>query len=409
MGIITEYVLVYAKNKSKSPPFIGGLTTKDKKYPLNNAGNSLRILTFPKGSVIFKCKDQVFHPQDMSEGNVITKLLDKLEVRNGKNVNDFRLEGEWRYSQETVNEIISNNELLVISKAPFRPNHIKSGGEPKKIKNLLSITHFDMKTYEDATLESEALFGSDAFDYPKPEKLISTLIGSICERGDIVLDSFGGSGTTAAVAHKLGLKWIIVELGEHCHTHIIPRLKQVIDGKDQGGITNDTEWQGGGGYRYYKLAPSLLEKDKWGQWVINKEYNPNMLASAICRHEGFMYSPSETEWWVHGHSTERDFIYVTTQIMTEDQLLALAEDVGSERTLLICCSAFKASADLLNNKLSNLTLKKIPNAIMTKCEWGKDDYSLNINNLPQANIEKSIEQNIKSNKDKTENLFSDKS
>ena len=158
-----------------------------------------------------------------------------------------------------------------------------------------------------------------------------------------------------------------------------------------------------------QTCPITLEKDKWGQWVINKEYNPNMLSSAICRHEGFMYSPSETEWWVHGHSTESDFIYVTTQIMTEDQLLALSEDVGSERTLLICCSAFKASADLLNNKLSNLTLKKIPNAIMTKCEWGKDDYSLNINNLPQANIEKVIEQNIKSNKDKTANLFSDKS
>jgi adenine-specific DNA-methyltransferase len=132
-----------------------------------------------------------------------------------------------------------------------------------------------------------------------------------------------------------------------------------------------------------------------------------MLASAICKHEGFIYSPSETEWWNHGNSTENDFIYVTTQIMTEDQLLALSEDVGSNRTLLICCSAFKVSSDLLNNKLSNLTLKKIPNAIMSQCEWGKDDYSLNIDNLPQAELEEVIHKVKPSKKDKTENLFNE--
>lgn len=385
MGNITEYILAYAKDRAFSPPFIGGLTTAGKKYPLNNAGNSIKTLVFKKGSVNFNCADQVFEPQDMSEGNIKTKLLDRLVVKNGINQDEFRLEGEWRYSQDKLNEIITSGEKIIISKAPFRPNHVKEGGEPKKIKNLLSISHFGMSTYEDATAEGELLFGSgSAFDYPKPEKLIATLIGAVTNPGELVLDSFAGSGTTAAVAHKMGRQWITIELGDHCHSHVIPRLQKVINGTDAGGITAEVGWAGGGGFRYYKLAPSLLDKDKWGQWIINKQYDPNMLAAAICKHEGFTYQPSETEWWNHGYSTENDFIYITTQTLTEEQLLALSEDVGSNRTLLICCAAFKADDKLLSEKLVNLTVKKIPNTIMSRCEWGKDDYSLNVDKLPQA-------------------------
>lgn len=218
----------------------------------------------------------------------------------------------------------------------------------------------------------------------KPEKLIQRCIELTTDKGDLVLDSFAGSGTTGAVAHKMGRRWIMVELGEHCHTHVIPRLKKVIDGDDSSGITEAVDWKGGGGFRYYKLAPSLLEKDKWGNWVINKEYDANMLVAAVCKHEGFTYSPSDSDWWAHGYSTETDFIYVTTQTLTEDQLVALSEEVGNDRTLLVCCAAYKASAAMLNDKLSNLTVKKMPNALLSKCEWGKDDYSLNITNLPVA-------------------------
>ena len=212
------------------------------------------------------------------------------------------------------------------------------------------------------------------------------MIKTFSNKGDLVLDSFGGSGSTGATAHKMGRRWVMVELGEHCHTHVIPRLKKVIDGEDQTGVSKAFDWKGGGGFRYYKLAPSLLAKDKWDNWVINKEYDANMLAAAVCKHEGFTYSPSETEWWAHGYSTETDFIYVTTQTLTEEQLIALSEDVGNERTLLVCCSAFKASAAMLNDKLSNLTLKKMPHALLSKCEWGKDDYSLNISKLPAAEL-----------------------
>ncbi len=251
---------------------------------------------------------------------------------------------------------------------------------------------------QEAKKEINALFGAEnAFDTPKPERLIKRILELTTDIGDIVLDSFAGSGTTAAVAHKMSRRWITVELGEHCHTHVIPRLKKVIDGNDAGGITEAIGWTGGGGFRYYKLAPSLLAKDKWDNWVINKDYDANMLAAAVCKHEGFTYSPSETDWWAHGYSTETDFIYVTTQTLTEEQLLALSEDVGNDRTLLVCCAAFKASSAMLNDKLSNLTLKKMPHALLSKCEWGKDDYSLNISKLPVADHD-DVEQEVSTKK-----------
>lgn len=192
-----------------------------------------------------------------------------------------------------------------------------------------------------------------------------------------MLDSFAGSGTTGAVAHKMGRRWIMIELGEHCHTHIIPRLQKVIDGTDQGGISQTVGWKGGGGFRYYRLAPSLLEKDKWGNWIINKEYNAAMLSEALCKLEGFTYNPSETLYWQHGYSSERDYIYVTTTNLGHEQLLDLSEEVGPDRSLLILCTAFRA-----HGTYPNLTVKKIPRQVLTRCEWGKDDYSLRIENLP---------------------------
>lgn len=233
---------------------------------------------------------------------------------------------------------------------------------------------------QDAKREAMALNGSDVFATPKPERLLRKVIEIASSEGDLILDSFAGSGTTGAVAHKMRRRWIMIELGEHCHTHIIPRLTKVIDGEDAGGITESVAWKGGGGYRYYRLGASLLEKDKWGQWVINADFNSAMLAEAVCKLEGFTYAPSDTLYWQHGRSTERDFIYVTTQTLTQDQLQALSDEVGSERSLLILCAAFRGSA----NGLANLTVKKIPKEVLTLCEWGHDDYSLRVENLPQA-------------------------
>ncbi|MFK5948204.1 MAG: site-specific DNA-methyltransferase [Methylococcales bacterium] len=220
----------------------------------------------------------------------------------------------------------------------------------------------------------------------KPERLLKRILEMTTKPGDLVLDSFGGSGTTAAVAHKMLRKWITIELGDHCDTHIHPRMKRVVNGSDQDGISKIINWNGGGGFRYFTLAPSLLEKDKWGNWVVNKAYNAEMLSEAICKLEGFTYSPSGTEWWNHGHSTETDFIYVTTQMLTVEKLQQLSDEVGGDKTLLVCCSSFRCKAD----RFPNLTIKKIPKMVLSRCEWAHDDYSLNVENLPQ--MEKEPEQ-----------------
>jgi adenine-specific DNA-methyltransferase len=227
---------------------------------------------------------------------------------------------------------------------------------------------------------NKLLMGTEPFPTPKPERLLHRILSIATNPNDLVLDSFAGSGTTGAVAHKMGRRWIMVELGEHCHTHIIPRLEKVIDGEDPGGITKSVDWKGGGGFRYYRLAPSLLEKDTWGNWVINRDYNAAMLAEALCKLEGFIYAPSDTLYWQHGYSTERDFIYVTTANLKHDQLAQLSDEVGPERSLLVLCTAFRARADLY----PNLTVKKIPRQVLSRCEWGRDDYSLRVESLPSA-------------------------
>ena len=214
----------------------------------------------------------------------------------------------------------------------------------------------------------------------KPELLIRRVLQMGTKYGDIVLDSFGGSGTTAAVAHKMGRRWITVEIGDHAETHIIPRLRRVIEGSDGVGATSLEDWKGGGGFRYFTLAPSLLAQDKYGNWVIADDYNPAMLAEAMCKHMGFTYDPSEKEYWRHGASTETDFIYVTTQSLTHEACAKISQDVGPDRSLLICCKAYSAEAEAF----VNLTLVKIPTSILQKCEWGRDDYSLNIANLPEV-------------------------
>jgi adenine-specific DNA-methyltransferase len=269
------------------------------------------------------------------------------------------------------------------------------GDNPPRIKVFLNEvqegivpdswwTHLECGNNQEAKKEMLNLFPEqEPFSTAKPERLLRRVIEISTDAGEIVFDSFAGSGTTGAVAHKMGRRWILVELGEHCHTHIIPRLKKVVDGTDPGGITEAIGWRGGGGFRYYRLAPSLLEKDKWGNWVISKKFNAAMLAEACCKLEAFQYAPSDTVYWQHGHSTERDFIYITTQHLNGEQLAQLSDEVGHERSLLVLCPAFRAPRGG-TERHPNLTVKKIPKAVLARCEWGHDDYSLKVENLPKA-------------------------
>jgi adenine-specific DNA-methyltransferase len=240
--------------------------------------------------------------------------------------------------------------------------------------------HQEVGNTQEAKKEIIALFGaSNVFDTPKPERLIQRILTLATHPGDLVLDSFLGSGTTAAVAHKMGRRWIGIELGEHAHTHCAPRLLKVVRGQDPGGISKALNWQGGGGFRFYTLAPTLLLQDGYGQWVINPEYNAPMLAAAVAKHEGFRYEPDPALWWKQARSAEKDYLLVTTQYVNRPLLDAVRADMAEGETLLICCKAFDAPCARLYPEIS---VKKIPNLLVDRCEYGRDDYSLHIVNLP---------------------------
>lgn len=214
----------------------------------------------------------------------------------------------------------------------------------------------------------------------KPERLIKQMFDIAgVNANDLVLDSFLGSGTTAAVAQKMGVKYIGVELGDHAYSHCFPRLKAVIRGEDSAGITELCNWEGGGGFRFYELAPSLLKEDKFGNLVINKEYNADMLAAAMAKQEGFTYEPSAEHYWKQGYSHESDYIYTTTQFMTVEGLAAIAEQMKEGESLLVCCTAFQKEC---RSAFPNITIKKIPQMLLGRCEFAHDDYSLNIVELP---------------------------
>lgn len=221
-----------------------------------------------------------------------------------------------------------------------------------------------------------ALFGKDnIFDTPKPEALIERIISIGSNPGDLVLDSFLGSGTTAAVAHKMGRRYIGIEMGDHAYTHCKVRLDKVISGEDKGGITKSAGWISGGGYRFYELAPSLINEDPFGEPIINPDYDANMLAAAMALHEGFTYQPDHHLFWKQSIGNENSFLFVTTRHLNSPFLDSIRDTMEDGEYLIIACRSFDAG---LEKAYSNITIKKIPQMLLDRCEFGKTNYNLNI-------------------------------
>ena len=232
----------------------------------------------------------------------------------------------------------------------------------------------------------EGLAKEGGVDFPrgkKPEKLLQRCIELSTQKGDLVLDSFLGSGTTAAVAHKMGRRYIGIELGDQCYTHCIPRLKAVVDG-EQGGISKAVEWIGGGGFNFFELAPTLIVKDTHGNPVISSQYNADMLVAAVSKLNGFVYSPDDDCFWKQGKSQENSYIYITTQYVTAKDLDDIARDLPDYEKLLICAPAFDIG---LGKRYENIDVRKIPQSVLSKCEYSVDNYDLNIVSLPEMDEE----------------------
>ena len=197
----------------------------------------------------------------------------------------------------------------------------------------------------------------------KPEKLIERILSIATNEGDLVLDSFLGSGTTAAVAHKMGRRYIGIELGNHCYSHCKPRLDRVIDGEDKSGVTSLYGWNGGGGYKFYELAEPLLVKNPvLPIYQINPIYTWNMVCEAICKIEGFTYVPSGE---FQGYSSENRFIHITEEFVNSKYVMSVMKKLDQNQSLIIYCKKNQAEMNLPEN----VEVRKIPKDLLEKCNF----------------------------------------
>ena len=330
-------------------------------------------------------------PMRVMGGNVSESLFYPMIAPDGSEVLPISSKGQrtcWRWSKKKVEEESERIEWVNGKNGwslYFRIYADSSKGTP--IQTIW--THTEAGSNRTSKAEINALFGQDVFSTPKPEKLILKVINATTVPGDIVLDSFLGSGTTAAVAQKMERRYIGIELGNHAYTHCVTRLKKVTDGTDQGGISKAQNWKGGSGFKFYELAPSLLKEDKFGNLVINKEYNADMLAAAMAKQEGYTYQPSQEVYWKQGFGSETDYIYTTTQFMTVEALSAIHETMAEDETLLICCTSFQREC---KQAFNNISIKKIHQMLLGRCEFDKDDYSLHIISAPEVESDEDAEE-----------------
>ena len=373
-----DHILVYAKNKDIWRPNLLPRTAEmDSRY--KNPDNDPRGLWTSSDLSVKTYTPNTDYPITLPSGRVVNPTESRC----------------WSVSKEKFQELVEDNRIWFG----------ESGNNMPRLKRFLSEVQegsvsktiwyrTEVGDNQEAKKEIKAFDSENVFTTPKPERLIQRILTLATNQGDWVLDSFGGSGTTGAVAHKMERKWIMVELGEHCHTHCLPRLRKVVDGTDQGGISKAVNWQGGGGFKYYYLAPSLLKKDKHGNWIIDERYNADMLAAAMAKHEGFRYCPDEHIYWKQGRSTEKDYIFITTQFVTVQSLDKIHEEMKPDESLLICCKSFQEACE---NRYAIITIRKIPKMLLGRCEFGKEDYSLNIVNLPEPTPDPSQEGNLRKN------------
>lgn len=400
---VTDYILLYAKDKNS-------LTYKPQRVPVQYDENYdlyiENINSDPSDWLIKKLTDVLYQKYSFTDwkdakkawGNnwkdVRKALLGDLAIEMKDSIVSVRdpHKPSDRIKDMMIKSKDNPNKVFVINREDYDPIYIYNGGslsfykeKLREIDGVLTPTEVLTDFWDDINFAGIAREGGVQFkNSKKPEMLIKRVFELGSNENDWVLDSFLGSGTSAAVAHKINRKWIGIELGEHANTHCLPRLKSIVDGSDQSGISKGINWKGGGGFKFYNLAPSLLRKDSFGNFVIDEKYNANMLAAAMCKHEGFRYSPDESSYWKQGRSTETDFIFVTTGFVTIEQLDSIHAQMTENESLLICTKSYAPESE---NHFPNITIKKIPQMILGKCEFGKDNYDLNIINATEEEAE----------------------
>lgn len=424
-----EYILVYAKHYDSLKPFIGPymlteIYTYVQQYKLSGKSWHYNSVLVNAGIKVYLASTTDGDGNEIKiyrrQGVEIMSILQVMKAENISEKDVYYRYGKYIFEAKDAQSsirtrIIEAKELNKIEDDIISIEYIPKTGKNKGIlyeqfykgkqcrlfawlkdisieengilyKRDLLGTYWDLTGYiNNLTKEGDVQFPMGK----KPEKLINQILEMCTEEGDIILDSFLGSGTTAAVAQKTGRRYIGIELGNHAYTHCVPRLKMVTDGTDQGGISKAQNWEGGSGFKFYELAPSLLKEDKFGNLVINKEYNADMLAAAMAKQEGYTYQPSQEVYWKQGFGSETDYIYTTTQFMTVEALSAIHETMAEDETLLICCTSFQREC---KQAFNNISIKKIPQMLLGRCEFDKDDYSLHIISAPEVESDEDAEE-----------------
>lgn len=287
----------------------------------------------------------------------------------------------WRFSKEKFEVLIQENRIWFGEHGDNVPRYKRFLTEVQDgfVPTTLWLRD-EVGDNQEAKKEVKNVDSRNVFATPKPERLIQQILTLGSDEGDLVLDSFLGSGTTAAVAHKMGRRYIGIEMGDHAYTHCKVRLDKVISGEDKGGVTKTANWQGGGGYNFYELAPSLVVEDKFGNPIINKEYNADMLAAAMALHEGFTYAPDDNYYWKQAKN-ENAYLFTTTSHITAEYLSSIESEMQDGEYLIIACRSYESGADKV---FKNIRVKKIPQVLLDRCEFGKDNYNLNIIDVPNV-------------------------
>lgn len=370
-----DFLLVYAKNKVEwTPNLLPRSESMNAKY--KNPDNDPKGLWRPDNATISLSGGQ--RGAQYARTGYCENIYE-LKAPNGKTY--LPPQGRcWYYPEERMMQAIEEGKIFFGKDGQGAPQLKRYLSEVKQGATAMTIWKRDeVGDNQEAKREVRIFNPESVFATPKPERLVERVLTLGSNPGDLVLDSFLGSGTTAAVAQKMGRRWIGVEMGNHAYTHCKVRMDKVIAGKDPGGITKAQNWQGGGGYRFYEVAPTLINKDPFDEYVINEDYDANMLAAAVALHEGFRYQPDGDLFWKQSVGNENSYLFVTTRHLNSPYLDSIKDTMEEGEYLIIACRSFDSGLD---KAYDNITVKKIPQMLLERCEFGKADYNLNIVHPP---------------------------
>lgn len=427
-----DSILVYAKNFT--PDFALN------KLPRSKAANAR-----------YKNPDHdprgVWQSDNLTVGPAVAANVYEITTPGGRKV--MPPEGRsWVLSKERFEEFKRDNRIWFGEDGNNTPRIKRFLSEVKD--GIVAMTYWtrdEVGDSQEGKREIKALNLGSVFDTPKQERLLERILTLATDEGDLVLDSFLGSGTTAAVAQKMNRRYIGIEMGEHAYTHCKVRLDKVISGEDAGGISmskeyyelkeedlksldlavddvkifhkiltkigketdlipanvlkdlkrktktqkvkSERKWHGGGAYKFYELAPSLINQDEFGEYIINKEYNPEMLAAAVALHEGFNYRPDHEIFWKQSQANESSYLFVTTRHVNASYLAAIAATMEEGEYLVIACKSFDRD---LEQRYARITIKKIPEMLLSRCEFGRDHYDFHIVSPPRYEDDRNAEE-----------------